>query len=966
MAAGQQQPDKPKLAPLKLAAYGSPTPQQPPPSSAPYQSSQTYAYASPPPVAQYHAQPASGESYKNSGIVSSSYVTAAYGSPEPVASSSQPYYPSGSAPQETSPQQPQELPSQQVSTELPSSGNELEQSPSQSPRSEEAFDDTLADAFEFHGAVKPKQKQPAASQQASSLASKASHPTQQAQQPTTTDVKPKVFRWTKPAVTLRRRVSSALSPPPTQLLEPEHQTKLGSSGELGQWPPDPRHDVSPIKYTTRGERGIRRERDEVLRGVRGIPRGTREASRERDEVSRGVREIPRGAREASRERDEVSRGGRGISRGAREVSRERDEVSRGGRRIPRGAREASREQDEVSRGGRGISRGAREVSRERDEISRGGRGVPRGGREVRRERDKVSRGDDHESITSSHISQQAPSGSPQKLNALEAFGASSGSEVTQEETGTEDEELSFGIMPRGSGSVVADGDEEDEDEDESEDVIELEDGEDIQRGGMPSSNVQQFDVMDVVRLSRERPQDEAYKAMELEKMMTEARAAKKAVDERDKKKTLDSIKEKEEEYEARARKSLRATVADASAGDNEITAKEVEAEKARKSEKARLEEIPVGSVKEKEENDFPARERELKQLAREAEEVQASAGASEIAMKEVKARHPRERDAEERARKAEASAGASEASMKMVEARKPKEREEARIEERLASLAKEKDREKARVEERFASLAKEKKEKQPEPPKPKDPQIQSLREMGLAAGGKLIQDIYEDMNPPWIWNTSRSRMLNVHIFDSWTFEAITHIMAPPTPITAEHYTQLGLPFFVIEEEMDQRINGGDALKGVKSVSAMDKKVGLGGEKQQDAAMNKVEPGICKGCSIRLTDCMYVILFLSWSLFPIWSQHAFLPFTFEKVLLLIYDERMNRIRPCNHQLCHACIKQAYTTPVSTNTTTGTTTSSSTTNPSTTNLTPSSSSASDEEIILIGPNFVPQRRAPQIKM
>ncbi|KAI9886853.1 MAG: hypothetical protein M1823_001352 [Watsoniomyces obsoletus] len=135
-------------------------------------------------------------------------------------------------------------------------------------------------------------------------------------------------------------------------------------------------------------------------------------------------------------------------------------------------------------------------------------------------------------------------------------------------------------------------------------------------------------------------------------------------------------------------------------------------------------------------------------------------------------------------------------------------------------------------------------------PKEKDPEIQSLREMGLAAGGRLIQDIYRDSNPPWIWNRSRSRMLNVHIFNSWTFEAITHIMAPPTPITAEHYTELGLPFFVIEEERDQRIDGGDALKEVKSVSAMDKKVGL-----EDAALNQVEPGICKGCSIRLTDCM---------------------------------------------------------------------------------------------------------------
>ena len=128
--------------------------------------------------------------------------------------------------------------------------------------------------------------------------------------------------------------------------------------------------------------------------------------------------------------------------------------------------------------------------------------------------------------------------------------------------------------------------------------------------------------------------------------------------------------------------------------------------------------------------------------------------------------------------------------------------------------------------------------------------------MGIAAGGKLIQDIYADTNPRHIWNKSRTGLVNVHILNSFTFEQATHIVPPPTPITAKAYKDLGLPVFLVEEEVDGRVDGGNPLKGVQSVSMMDKEMGIDGS--SDTTFNPLKPKKCGTCEARLCDCMYVV------------------------------------------------------------------------------------------------------------
>ncbi|KAL4751101.1 hypothetical protein BDW72DRAFT_212901 [Aspergillus terricola var. indicus] len=141
-----------------------------------------------------------------------------------------------------------------------------------------------------------------------------------------------------------------------------------------------------------------------------------------------------------------------------------------------------------------------------------------------------------------------------------------------------------------------------------------------------------------------------------------------------------------------------------------------------------------------------------------------------------------------------------------------------------------------------------------------------LREMGIAAGGKVMQDIVQDSSPKGVWDTSRTRLLDIHILQPSDFEAVTHIVPPRTPITTEEYIKAGIPFYAVEEDPDQRLDGSATLAGVKSISAMDDEIGVD---EADTEFDPLKPKRCATCAVRLCDCI--------------------------------------VRPCNHQFCHMCIK-----------------------------------------------------------
>lgn len=92
-------------------------------------------------------------------------------------------------------------------------------------------------------------------------------------------------------------------------------------------------------------------------------------------------------------------------------------------------------------------------------------------------------------------------------------------------------------------------------------------------------------------------------------------------------------------------------------------------------------------------------------------------------------------------------------------------------------------------------------------------------EMTVAAGGLINQSIIRDMSPIGTWDADRTVLFNVQIVNASLFPLITDLPAPTTPITAQSYADVDLPYFKIYDEQPSGISGDFA--DVKSVAQID-------------------------------------------------------------------------------------------------------------------------------------------------
>ncbi|KAF8527726.1 hypothetical protein BDD12DRAFT_904027 [Trichophaea hybrida] len=99
-------------------------------------------------------------------------------------------------------------------------------------------------------------------------------------------------------------------------------------------------------------------------------------------------------------------------------------------------------------------------------------------------------------------------------------------------------------------------------------------------------------------------------------------------------------------------------------------------------------------------------------------------------------------------------------------------------------------------------------------------------EMSFGAGGRIKQSINKDRNNPRIWDVDNAKIFNVQVLNAAHFEEITKMMAPPTPIDMKSYSEAGLPFFDIFNEIPTNVHGADTFKNVKTVSEMDQIFGV--------------------------------------------------------------------------------------------------------------------------------------------
>eukprot|EP00246_Nothoceros_aenigmaticus_P004415 TRINITY_DN15948_c0_g1_i1.p1 TRINITY_DN15948_c0_g1~~TRINITY_DN15948_c0_g1_i1.p1 ORF type:complete len:398 (-),score=19.39 TRINITY_DN15948_c0_g1_i1:113-1306(-) len=100
-------------------------------------------------------------------------------------------------------------------------------------------------------------------------------------------------------------------------------------------------------------------------------------------------------------------------------------------------------------------------------------------------------------------------------------------------------------------------------------------------------------------------------------------------------------------------------------------------------------------------------------------------------------------------------------------------------------------------------------------------------EMGLAAGGRMRQEIYADPHGLSVWDESSYSRVFVHLCNSEMWRQITGEAPPESPVTAQTYSRYGMPWFELYDEGQVGIDASDKLAAVKSVKEMDAAKGFG-------------------------------------------------------------------------------------------------------------------------------------------
>lgn len=92
--------------------------------------------------------------------------------------------------------------------------------------------------------------------------------------------------------------------------------------------------------------------------------------------------------------------------------------------------------------------------------------------------------------------------------------------------------------------------------------------------------------------------------------------------------------------------------------------------------------------------------------------------------------------------------------------------------------------------------------------------------LGIAPGGTIEQEIYEDDRPLEHWDRAHPARVYVHLLNSHDWMRVTGEAPPETPITIEAYRRAGIPWFDhYRDDLESR-PGGEGFEGVKSIGAM--------------------------------------------------------------------------------------------------------------------------------------------------
>jgi len=93
-------------------------------------------------------------------------------------------------------------------------------------------------------------------------------------------------------------------------------------------------------------------------------------------------------------------------------------------------------------------------------------------------------------------------------------------------------------------------------------------------------------------------------------------------------------------------------------------------------------------------------------------------------------------------------------------------------------------------------------------------------DMGLGAGGRMKQQIFEDPHTPEDWDMEQTSRCFVHLCDALLWLEITGENPPQTPVTAREYQRARLPWFDFYRDDLAVLEGSKTLASIKSVNTL--------------------------------------------------------------------------------------------------------------------------------------------------
>ncbi len=94
-------------------------------------------------------------------------------------------------------------------------------------------------------------------------------------------------------------------------------------------------------------------------------------------------------------------------------------------------------------------------------------------------------------------------------------------------------------------------------------------------------------------------------------------------------------------------------------------------------------------------------------------------------------------------------------------------------------------------------------------------------EFGFAAGGRIRQRLYQDAYGVASWRGGAVHDVAVYVVNSAAFERITGQPPPPSPVTAAHYAEHGLPWFAFYDEQHAPLAADTWLDRVRTAGQLD-------------------------------------------------------------------------------------------------------------------------------------------------